>query len=91
MPNRRRLEPVVVPGGRRVQTLTLKQVADAIQVDVRTVRKLMKFQREEDTAASGEGRTPRQVGLRGIYISRRVTRVSEQALGDYLRSSGDNR
>ncbi len=88
--NRRTSKADILPGGRRALTLTLEQVADALQVDVRTVRKLMKHQREEDAAAEAQGRAARLVGLRGLYISDRVTRVTEQALGDYLKGCSNN-
>lgn len=85
----RRLESVR-PGGRRSLVLTLGEVATILQVDVRTVRKLIKIQRDEDTAAQAAGRTPRTVGLRVLQVSARLTRVTEQALGDYLQPSRDN-
>ena len=39
--------------------LTLEQVADALQVEVRTVRTLLTPQRDENAAAAAAGRAPR--------------------------------
>lgn len=66
--------------------LTLDQVADLLQVDVRMIRKLARCQRDEDSAAAIAGRPSRIVGLRALYLSTRVTRVTEAALGEYLES-----
>lgn len=71
----------------RAPALTLNEVADLLQVDVRMIRRLLKRQRDEDEAAAASGRAARIVGLRGIYISVRMTRVSEAALDAYLEAA----
>jgi hypothetical protein len=86
VPDRRRNAGAIEPGGRRALVLTLQQVADVLSVDVRTVRKLIRLQREEDAEAKSEGRSPRTIGLRAVRLTERLTRVTEQALGEYLAS-----
>jgi hypothetical protein len=81
-PRRRHAMPN--PDQRR-RALTLPDVAAALQTDVRTVRKLIRMQREEDTAAAVAGRSPRTVGLRAKQLSKRLTRVSEAALYEFMQ------
>lgn len=69
-------------GGSRV--LTLPQVAEILQVDLRVVKKLVALQAEEDAIAAREGRDPRVVGLRAKVLSPRVRRIVERELGRYL-------
>lgn len=87
----RRTSGEIVPGGRRTLTLTLDQVAEILQVDVRKVRMLLRLQAKEDSLAESEERAPRRVGLRGLYLSERLTRVSEEELGNFLRGGRDIR
>jgi hypothetical protein len=84
-PDRRHGEPQVRPGGRREWTLTLDEVAAVLQVHVKQVRKLIRIQYEEDRAAALEGRSPRPIGLRALYVSSRIRRITEQALGEFLQ------
>jgi hypothetical protein len=74
----------VHPGGRREYTLTLDEVAAILKVHVKTVRKLIRCQYEEDKAAALESRKPRALGLRALYVTSKVRRVTEHALGEYL-------
>jgi excisionase family DNA binding protein len=43
-PDRRQAPPTVRPGGSRELTLTLREVADVLKVDVRTIKKLIRSQ-----------------------------------------------
>lgn len=89
--NRRASEGAVLPGGRRALTLTLDQVAETLQVDVRKVRQLLRLQHDEDVAAAAQNRPSRPIGLRGVYLSKRLTRVTEEALGEFLNGGRSNR
>jgi hypothetical protein len=80
----------IVPGGRREWVLTLEEVATALKTDIRTIRKLIRLQREENAAARAEHRTPAIVGLHAVMLSERNTRVREEALATYLRHAESN-
>ena len=58
-----------------------------LKVHVKVVRKLIRIQYEEDKAAALEGRRPKPIGLRALYVSSRVRRITEQALGEFLCST----
>jgi hypothetical protein len=90
LPDRRRPDAQAIRtngDGQRTWVLTLEEVAAILKTDVRTVRKLIRVQREEDAAAEREARAPRLVGLRAARIAARITRVREEALGAYLRQA----
>ena len=65
----------LMPGGRRM--LTLEETAAHLNVSKSTIRKLIKIQRDEDTAAFATGRPAKRLGLRSSRLGPHVTRIRE--------------